>query len=50
MIRLRGCDDSTCFEMELNEAQLEFLKEVSKKSEKTSDYGCMPTLWVKKIE
>lgn len=50
MICLRGCDDSTRFEMELNEAQLEFLKEISKRSREMFDYGCMPALWVEKIE
>lgn len=50
MICLNGRNDGTCFVMELNEAQLEILKEVSKKLEETSVCGCMPTLSVEKIE
>lgn len=45
-ISLDGCDDYTKFEMEVTEAELEFLKRIAAKSEEVSTYGCMPTLAV----
>ena len=45
-IGLHGCDDSTCFEMELTDAEVETLRKVAAKAEETSTYGCMPTMTV----
>jgi hypothetical protein len=43
-IVLRGCDDSTYMDMEVTEAEVEFLERLAKISTETSTYGCMPTL------
>lgn len=39
-----GCDDTTEFEMEMNEQEYEFFKRLCKLSTDTSSYGCMPIL------
>ena len=40
---LRGCDDSTSFNMEIeNETELKLLDELVRLSHETSEYGCMP--------
>ena len=49
-IWLHGCDDSTGFEMELLESELELLIKVAKLSEETSEYGCMPTMAIENKE
>ena len=45
-IGLHGCDDSTCFEMELTDAESETLRKVAAMAKETSTYGCMPTMTV----
>lgn len=45
-ICLNGCDDDTEFEMDMTEEQLIFLKRVAIKANSTSNYGCMPRLFV----
>ena len=45
-IGLHGCHDSTCFEMQLTDAEVETLRKVAAKAEETSTYGCMPTMTV----
>ena len=45
-IELVGCDDTTCFYMELTDEELNLLKRVSELSKETSEYGCMPTMWI----
>lgn len=45
-ICLNGCDDDTKFEMDMTEEQLLFLKRVAIKANNTSDYGCMPRLYI----
>jgi len=49
-ILLRGCDDSTIFEVELNHAGFEIVEQLSKKSYEVSTYGCMPILDIEEIE
>lgn len=49
-VALHGCDDSTYFEVEADKNRLEFLKELSEKSQSESDYACMPVLEYKIIE
>lgn len=49
-IELHGCDDSTYFEVEVNEGELEFIKELSEKSKAESEYECMPVLKYEIIE
>lgn len=40
---LRGCDDTTSFNMEIeNETELKLLDKLVRLSHKTSDYSCMP--------
>lgn len=48
-VALHGCDDSTYFEVEADKNRLEFLKELSEKSQSESDYACMPVLEYKII-
>jgi hypothetical protein len=43
-ILLRGCDDSTMFEMELSDDEANTLRKVSKTSKATSTCDCMPTI------
>ena len=47
-IELVGCDDTTSFYMELTDGELNLLliKRVSELSKETSEYGCMPTMWI----
>lgn len=40
---LRGCDDTTSFNMEIkNEIELKLLDELVRLSHETSEYRCMP--------
>lgn len=40
---LRGCDDTTSFNMEIkSETELKLLDELVRLSHETSEYGCMP--------
>lgn len=48
-IELSWCDDSTEFELDVNESEFEFLTKIQKLSKETSTYSCMPVLEVKKI-
>lgn len=45
-IGIHGCDDSTCFTMDLSDSEMEFMKRLSILSKETSTYGCMPTVEV----
>jgi hypothetical protein len=49
-ICLDGCDDSTCFDIDLTDDELEVVKKLEKLSKETSTYGCMPTLEIGKGE
>lgn len=49
-IRNCGCDDETCGLARLNDEQLDFLKKVIENLNKNSTYGCMPTIYVYKID
>ena len=43
-ISLNGCDDSTTFNMMLDIDEYLLIDKMCKLSEKTSNYGCMPTM------
>ena len=45
-ISLVGCDDETVFEMELTEEELNLLTRVSELSKETSEYRCMPKMYI----
>lgn len=49
-IELHGCDDSTYFDVEVNQDRLEFLQELSEKSKNESGYACMPILEYKIVK
>lgn len=49
-ICLVGCDDSTEFEMDMTEEQLIFLKKVAIKANNTSEYNCMPRLFIDDVK
>lgn len=48
LIVLKGCDDTTYCELELNDKELEFLIKISKEINKYSSYGCQPTISIYK--
>ncbi|MBO5870804.1 MAG: hypothetical protein J6Q89_08655 [Clostridia bacterium] len=51
IIELRGCDDVTEFEMDINYTyDLDVLKKVAKKSQETSTYSCQPKMFIYKRE
>lgn len=50
LIQLVGCDDETEFKMCLTSSEYELLKKVAEKSQKTSTYGCMPKMFVERID
>jgi hypothetical protein len=43
-IKLRGCDGSTRFVMDLSAKEAALLQVVAERSEKTSVFSCQPTL------
>jgi hypothetical protein len=45
-IRVRGCDDTTQFFIDLTEQEIELIKRLAAITEKISTYGCMPTIAV----
>ena len=46
IITLHGCDDSTKIEMDITDAEHEFLQRMSDHVLDASKYGCMPTMSV----
>ena len=42
----RGCDDETSFEIELDNNQLQLILKFCKLNNKSSRYGCQPTISV----
>lgn len=50
VICLRGCDDITEFEIELDEKELELVNKISELSLQTSTYGCMPDLTLSEVQ
>ena len=46
-IRIRGCDDETIFTIELTEQEKTLVDRISKLSILTSDYQCMPKMYIK---
>lgn len=49
-ISLIGCDAETVFQMELSDAEIEFLDRLAAKAETTSKSQCMPTIDLKEIK
>lgn len=45
-ITLMGCDDWTCFNIELTDDEFMLIEKISKESERVSTYACMPTLQI----
>lgn len=41
---VRGCDDSTCFEMDMTDEEYDFFGRLCAKSKDTSIYSCMPVI------
>lgn len=46
-IILEGCDDETVFDMDLSDEEYELVKKISDKANETSEYSCMPRMYVK---
>lgn len=49
-IKLMGCDDTTTMYLKLSNSERDFLAFLSEISEKTSTYGCMPTMEIEETE
>lgn len=45
-IRLSGCDESTQFDMDLDDDEAALLERVAARSREVSEYDCMPTMTV----
>ena len=41
-----GCDDSTCFDMELTDEELKLVIKLFEENNKVADYGCLPSLYI----
>lgn len=50
LIRNCGCDDTTVGLVRMTEEQLKFFKDTIENLNKNSTYGCMPTIYVYKID
>jgi len=46
-IKVKGCDASSIFTMELTKVEFELLKRVAQECNKASEYACMPTMKIK---
>lgn len=45
-VRLKGCDDSTTFAMNLSDDEARLLQHAAALSRETSGYSCQPTMTV----
>ena len=43
-VQIKGCDDSTEFNLKCTEDQLKFLVEFAKMTKQVSEYSCMPVI------
>jgi hypothetical protein len=46
LIKLKGCDDSTEFGMDLSDDEAALVQRVSEASREASEFDCMPTLLI----
>lgn len=46
IVKIGGCDDHTTFRIDADEKELGFLLKVAELSQKTSTYGCMPSMYI----
>lgn len=49
-ITLNGCDDDTIFDMFLTDEEAALIKRVSEVANATSEYGCMPRMYIEEVE
>lgn len=49
-IKIRGCDDTTRFDMKLSGKEYALVKKIAELSDNNSTYRCMPTLSVEATE
>lgn len=49
-ITLNGCDDDTVFDMFLDEDEYKLLERVSEVANATSEYCCMPRMYVEEVK
>lgn len=47
---LEGCDDETRFTIECSDNEIEFLERLSALANDTSEYCCMPRMFVKEAD
>lgn len=50
LINCSGCDDSTQITIDLTDKQFAFVKYLADQITETSTYGCMPRLYVDKLD
>lgn len=48
-ISVHGCDDSTIIIKELTEQEFKIIREVAREITKTSEYICMPTMYIEEL-
>lgn len=49
-VEVYGCDDSTSVEEELTDREYDFLKRIADNITNASEYGCMPTMNIRKVD
>lgn len=49
-ISIDGCDDSTVFEIELDDKEIAVAERLASICNKTSEFSCMPTMEIKRID
>lgn len=45
-ISLVGCDETTCFDLDLTDEQVALVDRMAAASRQASEYGCFPTLTI----
>lgn len=49
-VSIRGCDDTTIFNLDVNETEFKLLEKISKLSKDNSLYECQPTIEFEEVE
>jgi len=50
ILDVNGCDDTTSFELDVNEDEIKFLKTIVDKCNETRTYVCMPGMEITEIK
>lgn len=49
-VNIIGCDDTTIFNLSVNESEFKFLEKISKISINTSQYDCQPVIEFEEVK